>query len=183
MPFCANCFQLCGVDLILDSQLQPRVIELNGEPSMKQTGSKSGNHYDATKRAMSRDLVRLLFSREDAAPALLGDLARVAADATALSDHELQYLLETAREAENMRGFRRLYPAHRDAGLYGDFLRVTNATEGRMHLHAVASQLEGLRVARCRETGASCSSQAWDLTKRGATKLLQLTGGGLRGGV
>ena len=55
------------------------MIELNGEPSMNQTGDKSGQHYDDTKRAMARHHVRLLMPREHAAPAPPHDRGRVAA--------------------------------------------------------------------------------------------------------
>jgi glutathione synthase/RimK-type ligase-like ATP-grasp enzyme len=40
-----------GVDLIVDSKLRPRVIEVNGQPSMKLT-KDSSDHYSSTKRNM-----------------------------------------------------------------------------------------------------------------------------------
>lgn len=68
---CESCYHLLGVDLIVDSNLHPRVIEINGEPSMKLSGLKGKpNHYDTTKRFMNADLVRLVFNA-------LPDIAKV----------------------------------------------------------------------------------------------------------
>lgn len=56
---CANCFHVLGVDLIVDEQLFPRVIEVNGEPSMQLSGEEN-SHYDATKVAMQREAARIV---------------------------------------------------------------------------------------------------------------------------
>ena len=52
---CTSCYQLLGVDVIFDSALNPRVIEVNGEPSMRLT-SIGKTHYDYTKKSMAKAL-------------------------------------------------------------------------------------------------------------------------------
>ena len=60
---CENCYQLLGVDVIFDADLNAKVVEINGEPNLKCT-SNGKTHYDFTKKGMSRDLVSLVYSRK-----------------------------------------------------------------------------------------------------------------------
>jgi hypothetical protein len=73
---CANCYQLLGVDVIVDDDLTPRIIEVNGEPSMELSGEK-GSHYDHTKKSMAHDLVNIQFSRDSFARAITADLTEL----------------------------------------------------------------------------------------------------------
>eukprot|EP00297_Palpitomonas_bilix_P004382 CAMPEP_0113902756 /NCGR_PEP_ID=MMETSP0780_2-20120614/22042_1 /TAXON_ID=652834 /ORGANISM="Palpitomonas bilix" /LENGTH=696 /DNA_ID=CAMNT_0000895627 /DNA_START=144 /DNA_END=2230 /DNA_ORIENTATION=- /assembly_acc=CAM_ASM_000599 len=57
----ASFFQLLGVDVIFDANLMPKIIEVNGEPSMLNSDAWFTNtHYDETKRKLSRDIIRVL---------------------------------------------------------------------------------------------------------------------------
>ena len=145
---CTNCYQLLGVDLILDSKMHPRVIETNGEPSMQVTKKDVGNAYDKTKRSMVHDLVALVYNKQgsalETAAALRGassatlemlranfqcgggDMAGDPAggwggDACAPL---LAYLLDAQREGRALAsgsGFTRLYPAPpSDGGLHDE---------------------------------------------------------------
>mmetsp|Transcript_18009 Transcript_18009/g.22997 ORF Transcript_18009/g.22997 Transcript_18009/m.22997 type:complete len:604 (+) Transcript_18009:310-2121(+) len=124
---CVNCYQLLGVDVIVDSDLVPRVIEVNGEPSMQLSGEKD-SHYDFTKKSMAHDLVALIYSRDSFASALANDLTELelsgyaigyedlgscgdgAAVEICLRKHDIEYLLDMKKEEQNMGGFRRIYP-------------------------------------------------------------------------
>ena len=61
---CEGCYHLLGVDLIVDDRMVPRVIEVNGEPSMAREGVE-GSHYDATKTKMRGDAVGMALSAAD----------------------------------------------------------------------------------------------------------------------
>jgi tubulin polyglutamylase TTLL4 len=133
---CANCFQLLGVDVIVDANIVPRIIEVNGEPSMQLSGEVN-SHYDHTKKSMTHDLVKILFTTESYArelTALLYELELdgwnigylslggcATTDDICLRSIDLQYLLDFVKEEYNMGGFRRLYPAV-DGDYYTRFL-------------------------------------------------------------
>lgn len=133
---CVNCYQLLGVDVIVDDKQVPRVIEMNGEPSMQLSGEK-GSHYDHTKKSMAHDLVALLFNRDSFARALAADLTELELSGfsigyatlgsctstvdACLSNTDIEYLLEWKKEQQNMGGFRRIYPS-KVGDYYTDFL-------------------------------------------------------------
>lgn len=122
---CANCFQLLGVDVIVDANIVPRIIEVNGEPSMQLSG-ETNSHYDHTKKSMTHDLVKMLFATDSYANELTALLYELeldgwsigymsmggcsASDDICLRTIDLQYLLDFVKEDHNMGGFRRLYP-------------------------------------------------------------------------
>jgi hypothetical protein len=122
---CANCYQLLGVDVIVDAKIVPRIIEVNGEPSMQLSGEVN-SHYDHTKKSMTHDLVKILFTTESYANELTALLYELeldgwnigymgmggcsTSDDICLRSIDLQYLLDFVKEDHNMGGFRRLYP-------------------------------------------------------------------------
>jgi len=121
---CANCYQLLGVDVIVDDTVTPRVIEVNGEPSMQLTGEVD-SHYDYTKRSMTRDLEALVFGERDVAESLASDLMELELEGVTVGyesegcqehhDHcltkaDVEYLVEMKREEAGIGGFRRMYP-------------------------------------------------------------------------
>eukprot|EP01136_Pigoraptor_vietnamica_P015656 Opistho-1_new@59092 len=59
---CPQCYQLMGVDVIFDSMLRPKVIELNGSPDMHLTG-QTGSSYDATKVGMMTNVIAMNYGR------------------------------------------------------------------------------------------------------------------------
>lgn len=63
---CIGCFQLLGVDVMLDADLNPFVIEVNGSPSMSMSEDFSpyeSQHvvYDETKLKMATGLLELVY--------------------------------------------------------------------------------------------------------------------------
>mmetsp|Transcript_5685 Transcript_5685/g.6725 ORF Transcript_5685/g.6725 Transcript_5685/m.6725 type:complete len:609 (+) Transcript_5685:120-1946(+) len=122
---CVNCYQLLGVDIIVDDTLTPRVIEVNGEPSMQLSGEKD-SQYDFTKKSMTNDVVSLLFSHDSFSRPLTADLTELELsgfavgyedfgcsprDDVCLSRANIKYLLDMKKEQQNMGGFRRIYPS------------------------------------------------------------------------
>lgn len=65
---CSSCYHLLGIDIIFDDLLNPRIIEVNGEPSMKlsktfrKNSTRKQNHYDKTKLSLQKDIFDLLYS-------------------------------------------------------------------------------------------------------------------------
>ena len=96
---CTSCYQLLGVDVIFDSALNPRVIEVNGEPSMRLT-SIGKTHYDYTKKSMAKALVGIVYQKKSGAKLLNDRLAKVTSEegTTQYVPKEHAYLLATVRE-------------------------------------------------------------------------------------
>ncbi len=143
---CQNCYQLLGVDVIFDSNLSPKVIEINGEPSLKLTNSGK-THYDITKKNMAIDLIGIVYNSnsgtqakslgKDASIGLAGKLGKWAACAkertksgnVPITIDSAKYILDTFREHSRMGEFRPVYPNPALAEVYDRFLRVQRDRE------------------------------------------------------
>mmetsp|Transcript_8889 Transcript_8889/g.16712 ORF Transcript_8889/g.16712 Transcript_8889/m.16712 type:complete len:604 (+) Transcript_8889:191-2002(+) len=157
---CANCYQLLGVDVIVDDDIVPRVIEVNGEPSMQLTGEVD-SHYDYTKKSMTHDLVQLVYAKNDAASSLGADFMELELEGYTigyertgckgthdfcLSNRDVEYFLEMKKEQENMGGFRRIYPT-KDGERYSKFIQHLQAkfpktsSTGTYRIHQLATLL------------------------------------------
>jgi len=162
---CTGCYQLLGVDVIVDDQLVPRVIEVNGEPSMQLTG-EVGSHYDHTKTGMTSDLVSLVFDiDEKAASIVASDFFDLELEGVSigfednggctstndfcLTTKDLEYLLEMRRESSRMGGFRRLYPS-REGDFFDSYVNhvkrkfPSGYKLGSFRLHKLVTALEKL---------------------------------------
>jgi len=109
---CTNCYQLLGVDVIFDSAGNARVVEVNGEPSLRLT-SGAATHYDVTKKSMARDLVALVYASKSGHGKLVDALAKLAKCAGAkpyVAKSDLRYALDMFRESTKLGGFRAVYP-------------------------------------------------------------------------
>ncbi|GBG34162.1 Tubulin polyglutamylase TTLL4 [Hondaea fermentalgiana] len=150
---CANCYQLLGVDVIVDDTVTPRVIEVNGEPSMQLSG-QDGSQYDRTKKSMTHDLVQLVYSNDDSSLQLTADLMELELDGVrlgfegsaagcradvydvCLSQRDVEYLLEMKREEGKMDGARfDTLIDHLKTKFPGD------VNEGSFRIHRVATAL------------------------------------------
>lgn len=164
---CVNCYQLLGVDVIVDDDLTPRIIEVNGEPSMQQSG-EAHSQYDFTKRSMTRDLVHILYSRDSFSRALAKDLTDLelsgyqvgyqaigcsTTDDICLRPMDLEYLLESKKEQQNIGGFRRMYPHHKGA-FYTDFINHLEtkfpygSLTGTFKIHKMVTALQRVSVVK-----------------------------------
>jgi hypothetical protein len=142
---CNNCYQLMGVDLIVDDDLQPRVIEVNGQPSMQLTKSED-DHYTTTKKNMIRDLVSMVYNEDRVSADLAKELASFDREVVAaLQTHDHEYLLEYKREKLALGGWLPVYPSHRHHGLHMEFFKFQknpSTDEARLLLHQVLGAME-----------------------------------------
>jgi len=166
---CVNCYQLLGVDVIVDDDLTPRIIEVNGEPSMQQSG-EAHSQYDFTKRSMTHDLVKILYSRDSFARALAQDLTELelsgfqigyndigsgcsTTDEICLRTMDVEWLLESKKEQQNIGGFRRMYP-HPKANYYTNFIMHLESkfpygsATGTFKIHKLVTALERISVIK-----------------------------------
>eukprot|EP00924_Labyrinthula_sp_SR-Ha-C_P015889 snap_masked-scaffold_4-processed-gene-12.13-mRNA-1 protein AED:0.20 eAED:0.21 QI:0/-1/0/1/-1/1/1/0/629 len=156
---CQNCYQLLGVDVIVDDNLVPRVIEVNGEPSMQLSGEKD-SQYDITKTSMAKDLANLVYSKDSFAKAVTKDLSLLelaghrvgykqqnncGASGFCLRKRDIEYLLDMKKEEENQGGFRRIYPSRDEEDLYGDYVQHL---ESKMPYGAQGSTAKIHKLAR-----------------------------------
>jgi len=112
---CYNCYHLLGVDLIVDEDLFPRVIEVNGQPSMELSG-QSGSKYDATKLLMQKELAKIILTPMSSVATstiqILNGLQLETVDSQqTLHNHEfLYYAMQVLRESQNLNSFVSVYP-------------------------------------------------------------------------
>mmetsp|Transcript_9318 Transcript_9318/g.16349 ORF Transcript_9318/g.16349 Transcript_9318/m.16349 type:complete len:608 (+) Transcript_9318:115-1938(+) len=160
---CVNCYQLLGVDVIVDDDNVPRIIEVNGEPSMQLSG-EANSQYDYTKKSMAHDLVSILYKRDSFASALAQDLTELelsgfsfgyqelgcsTTDEICLRPMDLEYLLESKKEQQNIGGFRRLYPS-KGGDYYTGFINHLEdkfpygSSTGTFKIHKFVTALEKL---------------------------------------
>eukprot|EP00041_Stephanoeca_diplocostata_P022647 m.542371 g.542371 ORF g.542371 m.542371 type:complete len:653 (+) comp22119_c0_seq1:545-2503(+) len=124
---CTNCFQLLGVDVILDAALQPKIIEVNGLPSMQLSQNQGdamdmADPYTMQKLHIAHDVVALLFRPHSSAGTLAAhlDTARIGlrpgaacrgSDFTdCIGKDDLRKLLRMYRESQTTGDFARIYP-------------------------------------------------------------------------
>lgn len=125
---CQRCFQLLGVDVILDSRLHPIVIEVNGLPSMQLSHElgvipNPSSPYTATKFGLMHDTLSILYNSTRIAVELASDLQALAVGVKPgplcnedkhkfCVDHkELSKLVDSKREFANKGGYTRIYPS------------------------------------------------------------------------
>eukprot|EP00511_Aplanochytrium_stocchinoi_P000647 CAMPEP_0204824038 /NCGR_PEP_ID=MMETSP1346-20131115/2098_1 /ASSEMBLY_ACC=CAM_ASM_000771 /TAXON_ID=215587 /ORGANISM="Aplanochytrium stocchinoi, Strain GSBS06" /LENGTH=604 /DNA_ID=CAMNT_0051950981 /DNA_START=252 /DNA_END=2066 /DNA_ORIENTATION=+ len=141
---CQNCYQLLGVDIIFDSELEPKVVEINGEPSLKLTGNGK-THYDFTKKNMGKDLVAIVYNRESAidktqlsrrlmdwSKCVNAEENKKKSKNTFVGKDHMEYLLSTFRENIKLGGFKPIYPNPKLAEPYERYLKQLHEKEFKM---------------------------------------------------
>ncbi|GFQ98804.1 cadherin-like and PC-esterase domain-containing protein 1 [Trichonephila clavata] len=122
---CAHCFQLLGVDVMMNSSLRASIVEVNGQPSVQESTRDEELFINSVKEAVVEDTVALLLSPTAVAKQLAKAIAHVAVDHNmgilgvncrvshdlCLSHQDLLFLLQSRRETLNSGGFRQLYPS------------------------------------------------------------------------
>jgi len=144
MDRCDGCYHLIGVDVIFDNVLNPIVIEVNGLPSM-QLGDALGAdaeideqmEYTATKRALTADVVSLIYRPTSVAAKLASELAELKVGiggsddesgcdrqihTTCITPDQLKMLARGRREFENRGAFSRIFPSP-DCAAYGELIK------------------------------------------------------------
>ncbi|GBG26316.1 Tubulin polyglutamylase TTLL6 [Hondaea fermentalgiana] len=140
---CPNCFQIMGVDLIVDDKMNPRVIEVNGQPSMKLSSDKS-DHYSITKMRMMSDMVAMLFGTESSiADDLLVALKDIDREMLSeLTKVEWEYLLDYYKERRSLGGWQKVYPNRENHDIHSAFLVQQKRNPTRLALHDILMHLE-----------------------------------------
>ena len=115
-------YHLLGIDVILDSKLRPRVIEINSNPSLA-LSNKVGSHYDATKLSMLEDVLRVTYAqttdsdieelKTDFSALGVGLADRRCASTFCIDAAAVAHIVAALREdrAAALTGFEQIYPA------------------------------------------------------------------------
>eukprot|EP00510_Aplanochytrium_minuta_P004539 CAMPEP_0184006498 /NCGR_PEP_ID=MMETSP0954-20121128/733_1 /TAXON_ID=627963 /ORGANISM="Aplanochytrium sp, Strain PBS07" /LENGTH=314 /DNA_ID=CAMNT_0026285067 /DNA_START=314 /DNA_END=1259 /DNA_ORIENTATION=- len=143
VKYCSNCYQIMGVDLIVDSNNHPRVIEVNGQPSMA-LSKNSNDHYSVTKYSMINDYVNMIFNPISVAQDLENDLSDLDDQklVSALRQSDMEYLLDYKRERAFQGGWRPVYPNVEHKKLHTSFLKLQKMTTQRKRVHDILMALE-----------------------------------------
>ena len=174
LKYCANCYQVMGVDLIVDSDLHPRVIEVNGQPSMA-LSKDATDHYTQTKKAMITDMVKMVYNTKNMAGSLDQDLRKIQDRSVLkkLTKMDWEYLIEYRKEVDSLGGWRQVYPSARHKDYHTRFLDLQDPTAQRKRLHEILLELEQIRkeeeeeAARERKAAAEkAAAQKAEETKR-----------------
>lgn len=162
---CRGCYQTLGIDVILDSDLMPHIIEVNGNPTMDFTAEKL--NIDAVK--FHKNLVKLLKPTPSTEPStsvfldrMLGMLGETSSASLQLRDDEVEYLIQLYEEQLNMlsmrQRFSQLYPplllAKEEETEWVEFLskiRFRNPSR-RLAFHNLLVDLEQKKVQNCLTT-------------------------------
>ncbi|KAI6655933.1 hypothetical protein LOD99_1667 [Oopsacas minuta] len=139
---CENCYQLLGVDVIIDEDLNPKVIEINGIPSMQLShdlGVKPdpSKPYTATKFGLLRDTLNTLYqpnTRPHQLERMIDKLGIGIVPSTCEEQHqfcvtnrEFAFLVDSQREFFSKGMYKRIYPTQ-NGDLYTDLLTHTHKT-------------------------------------------------------
>ncbi|EGD81058.1 hypothetical protein PTSG_11001 [Salpingoeca rosetta] len=123
---CEGCFQLLGVDVILDDTCDPFIIEVNGLPSMQLTAAQGEAYtveddYTARKIELTDEVARMLDTHADVTAELLAfmqqnyiglspTLCRVQLHRLCINKHDLRLLTQWFQHRRAIHGFEELKP-------------------------------------------------------------------------
>ncbi|XP_065828836.1 cadherin-like and PC-esterase domain-containing protein 1 isoform X2 [Oscarella lobularis] len=133
---CLHCFQLLAVDLMLNSDFDALVVEVDGQPNLSETDKDSSEASSSVKRVLVQDALRALFVRKRVAgeiAAALNNLEGIkitgincesSAD-FCLSSSDIIDLLYSRRESKQLGNFDKLYPSAKGK-TYSSFISKIN---------------------------------------------------------
>mmetsp|Transcript_22202 Transcript_22202/g.28381 ORF Transcript_22202/g.28381 Transcript_22202/m.28381 type:complete len:768 (+) Transcript_22202:49-2352(+) len=167
VKYCSNCYQIMGVDLIVDANNHARVIEVNGQPSMA-LSKDSKDHYSVTKYSMINDYVKMIFNPIKVAKILEDDLSSLDNQelVSSLKQSDMEYLLDYRREKEYQGGWRSVYPNDRHEDLHSQFLDLHKVTQQRRRVHDILMALEKKGFANSDESGDEDSATTTTVTTK-----------------
>jgi len=121
---CNSCFHLMAFDIVLNTTLDPFIIEVNGQPNMQESRKDESPLSGKIKSHILDDAINLISATNSVANDVAEALEEVIADNIGvmgischishdlcLSNDDLSYLLQSRREALNKGSFKNLYPA------------------------------------------------------------------------
>ncbi|CAG2100173.1 unnamed protein product [Medioppia subpectinata] len=121
---CNSCFHLMAFDMILNSSLEPFIIEVNGQPNMQESRKDESPLSGRVKKLVLDDVIDMISATDSVANDVAESLDEVIDDNIGvmgischishdlcLSRDDLSYLLNARRESLNKGSFKSLYPA------------------------------------------------------------------------
>jgi len=139
---CDNCYQLFGVDSIVDENMHPRIIEINARPSLRRTGADS-NHYSTTKNHIVTDMIRLIFNKDSSSAELARYLSKI--DKNLLSQlgrREKIAALRFLSECKNLGGWEPVYPNLHFVTKHDEFFAMQDyVPEATLALHQILKEI------------------------------------------
>ncbi|GBG33558.1 Tubulin polyglutamylase TTLL6 [Hondaea fermentalgiana] len=149
---CVNCYQILGIDLIVDENLKTRVLEVNAQPSLRMSDDEQ-DHYSQTKQVMLADTLGMFVETNSSeAKELLDAVKGIDMDVLkALDTRHWEYLISYMNERKRPGGWKMVYPnlifeKHHDA-----FLDHLESTRARFALQRVLMHLEKKFAAQSQE--------------------------------
>mmetsp|Transcript_11227 Transcript_11227/g.12875 ORF Transcript_11227/g.12875 Transcript_11227/m.12875 type:complete len:185 (+) Transcript_11227:2-556(+) len=160
---CRNCYQILGVDVILDANLKPYIIEVNGNPTMDFTAEKLNK--DAIM--LHRDVTKLIHNFKDESASLFRQLETVSEtdeienEFSWLSDDMIDYLLMSKKEQQNLENWYSLYPptlhTENEEEEWTALMRQLDFSSGRERFHDLLISLQRQRARNCVGGKMECS--------------------------
>jgi len=172
---CRTCYQQIGVDILLDEDLKPYIMEVNGNPMQNFKSEKitqvckefqsdiSALLYGDNSNSINNDLIEALES-------VLSPGMDLDSYYDWLDSDSIEYLLMMLTEQMNMESFRLVYPSSHAAysktkeiewTTYLDYLQ--HAPE-RIAFHKLLVNLQRERVSKCLDfEGDRCSAEVYDI--------------------
>eukprot|EP00511_Aplanochytrium_stocchinoi_P000652 CAMPEP_0204825042 /NCGR_PEP_ID=MMETSP1346-20131115/3015_1 /ASSEMBLY_ACC=CAM_ASM_000771 /TAXON_ID=215587 /ORGANISM="Aplanochytrium stocchinoi, Strain GSBS06" /LENGTH=496 /DNA_ID=CAMNT_0051952531 /DNA_START=557 /DNA_END=2047 /DNA_ORIENTATION=+ len=160
---CRNCYQVLGVDVILDSNLKPYIIEVNGNPTMDFTADKLNR--DAND--LHHDVAKLIHNFGDVSEDLIDDIETISetddvqSEFNWVDDDMLDYLLMSKKEQQNLEPWYKLYPptlhTEEQEEEWSALIEQLNLPELRRKFHDMLISLEKQRIRNCLNDKKECS--------------------------
>ncbi|RWS24599.1 cadherin-like and PC-esterase domain-containing protein 1 [Leptotrombidium deliense] len=121
---CTTCFQLIAVDLMLNSTFDPFVLEFSSQPNMQEANKDELFVLNKVKKVVLDDFVNIITASTTVSSQVTDALEEVLLENSVgvmgisclishemcLSHSDLQFLIQTRKEALNKGKFRKLYP-------------------------------------------------------------------------
>lgn len=137
---CVNCYQVLGVDIIVDADGNPKVIEVNAQPNLLTTEDKR-DHYSTTKVNMVKDMIALVHNENTAPDEIVELLKNVDFDLIkSLKKREWIYLIDYINERNTLGGWLPVYPAADISDIHDHFFTVKRTLSDppeRIALHKI----------------------------------------------
>uniref|UniRef100_A0A7S2S0Y9 Tubulin--tyrosine ligase-like protein 5 n=1 Tax=Mucochytrium quahogii TaxID=96639 RepID=A0A7S2S0Y9_9STRA len=137
--------QMLGVDVIVASNGNAKVIEVNGRPNQSIQSPDFDDHYSRTKGMMIQDQSRLLYSKVDIRDKLAEYLEEISDTGYTdlLKPDEWVYLVKYMQERQNLGRFTMIYPNKDLDEFHTEFMKgLPFNTESRQALHKILMHIE-----------------------------------------
>jgi len=160
---CKNCYQTLGVDVILDENMKPYIIEVNGNPTMDFTADK----LNADAITLHKDMTEMLYNFNDVSNSLHEDIAnvvnsgRISDSLDFLDSDMIEYLIMSKKEQQHLKPWYKLYPPTllntEEVETWNELIEQLDLSEPRKRFHNILVELNNDRVKKCVSSDVECS--------------------------